>query len=64
MMLISMILDPCVYDEHVYDACIYDHQYLTLVNVCVMHVKNGDGRTDEPTDAKLNSGSRIIWAYL
>ena len=48
MMHISMILDPGarVFDEHMYDACIYDHQYLTLMPVCVMHVKNGDERTN------------------
>ena len=57
MMHISMILDPdaCVYDEHMYDPWIYDHQYLTLMHVCVMHVKNGDGRTY----GKLNSRSRM-----
>ena len=44
MMHISMILDPngYVYDEHMHDACIHDHQNLTLMHVCVMHVKNGD----------------------
>ena len=57
MMHISLILDPdtCVYDEHMNDACIYDHQYLTLMHVCVMHVKNGDGRTDERTDERTDS---------
>ena len=57
MMHISMILDPdaCVYNEHMYNVCIYDHQYFTLMHVCVMHVKKRDGRTD----GKLNSRSRI-----
>ena len=40
MMPISMIQDPdaCVYDAHTYDACVYDHQYLTLMHVCMMHI--------------------------
>ena len=48
IMYISMILDPdgYVYDEHMYAACIYHYQYLTLRPVCVMHVKDGDGRTE------------------
>ena len=52
MMHISMILDPDarVFDEHMYDACISDHRYLTLMHVCVMHVKMGtNGRTNGRT---------------
>lgn len=50
---ISIILDPdaCVYNEHMYDPWIYDHQYLTLMHVCVMHVTNGGERTNEQTDS-------------
>ena len=56
-MHMSIILDPYafVYDEHMYDACIYDHQYLTLMHVCVMHVKKW-GRTN----GQLNSRSRMM----
>ena len=48
IMHMSIILDPYafVYDEHMYDACIYDHQYLTLMHVCMMHVKNENERTN------------------
>ena len=31
----------------------------SMMHACVMHVKNGDGRTDEQTDGKLNSRSRM-----
>ena len=33
-----------------YDPWIYDHPYLTLMLVCVMHVKNGDEQTNERTE--------------
>ena len=42
------------------EACIYNHQYLTLMHVCmmhgcVMHISMTDGQTDR----KLNSRRRI-----
>ena len=45
--LIRMLL--CM--MNMFDACIYDHRYLTLMHVCVMHVKNGDERTNGRPDS-------------
>ena len=34
-------------------------KHVSMMHACVMHVKNGDGRTNGRTDLKLNSRSRI-----
>ena len=34
-------------------------KHVSMMHACVMHVKNGDGRTDGRTNGKLNSRSRI-----
>ena len=41
-------------------------KHVSMMHACVMHVKNGDGQTNEQTnertDGKLNSRSRIYLA--
>ena len=48
---------------NMFDVCTYDHRYLTLMHVCVMHVKNENERTNG-TNGKLNSRSRIIKSFI
>ena len=52
MMLLSMILD---HEARISDAGFFLIRNVSITHVCVMHVKNGDGRTD----GKLNSRSRM-----